>query len=136
MASKRLIDRLKEAEGWHVKSRYPYELKDSNGDVIETVYFRPRTRAVRKKVQSLSPKDAAEYTTQMLIQSAELEDGSKAFDLGDFDVLQREISEAQLDEMELFMINAGASKTVEEEKKDSEPTLMPDSSTNLPKTSA
>jgi hypothetical protein len=129
-ASKRLIDRLKEAEGWNVRQRYPYEIKDANGEVIETVYFRPRTRAVRKKVQALSPKDAAEYTTQMLIQSAELEDGSKAFELGDFDVLQREISEAQLDEIELFMINAGATATVEDEKKDSEATLTPDLNTN------
>lgn len=135
-ASKRLIDRLKQAEGWHVRDRYPYEIKDAHGDIIETVYFRPRTRAVRKKVQSLSPKDAAEYTTQMLIQSAELEDGSKAFELGDFDVLQREINEAQLDEIELFMINAGATATVENEKKDSELTSTPDSSTNSPKTSA
>lgn len=133
-ASKRLIDRLKEADGWHVRTRYPFDIKDANGAVIETVYFRPRTRAVRKKVQSLSPKDAAEYTTHMLIQSAELEDGSKAFELGDFDVLQREISEAQLDELELFMINAGASSTVEDEKKDSEATSTPDSSTNSPKT--
>jgi len=133
-ASKRLIDRLKAADGWHVRTRYPFDIKDANGAVIETVYFRPRTRAVRKKVQSLSPKDAAEYTTHMLIQSAELEDGSKAFELGDFDVLQREISEAQLDELELFMINAGASSTVEDEKKDSEATSTPDSSTNLPKT--
>lgn len=135
MASKRLIERLREAEGWHVNHRYPYEIKDSTGTLIETVYFRPRTRAVRKKVQSLSPKDAAEYTTQMLIQSAELEDGSKAFELGDFDVLQREISEAQLDELELFMINAGAQATVEEEKKDSEPTTTPALNTNSPKTS-
>lgn len=133
-ASKRLIDRLKAADGWHVRTRYPFDIKDANGAVIETVYFRPRTRAVRKKVQSLSPKDAAEYTTHMLIQSAELEDGSKAFELGDFDVLQREISEAQLDELELFMINAGASSTVEDEKKDSEATSTPDSSTNSPKT--
>lgn len=133
-ASKRLIDRLKAADGWHVRTRYPFEIKDASGAVIETVYFRPRTRAVRKKVQSLSPKDAAEYTTHMLIQSAELEDGSKAFELGDFDVLQREISEAQLDELELFMINAGASSTVEDEKKDSEATSTPDSSTNSPKT--
>lgn len=123
MPSKRLIDRLKEAEGWHIRNRYPYELKDASGKVIETLYFRPRTRALRKKIQSLSPKDAAEYTTQMLIQSAELEDGTKAFELGDFDALQREISEAQLDELELFMINAGATATVEAEKKDSEPTL-------------
>lgn len=136
MASKRLIERLKEAEGWEVKTRHPYEIKDINGAVIETVYFRPRTRAVRKKIQSLSPKDAGEYTTQMLIASAELEDGSKAFELGDFDVLQREISEAQLDDLELFMINAGAIAKVDEEKKDSETTLMPDSSSNLPKTSA
>lgn len=133
-ASKRLIDRLKAADGWHVRTRYPFDIKDANGAVIETVYFRPRTRAVRKKVQSLSPKDAAEYTTHMLIQSAELDDGSKAFELGDFDVLQREISEAQLDELELFMINAGASSTVEDEKKDSEATSTPDSSTNSPKT--
>lgn len=133
-ASKRLIDRLKAADGWHVRTRYPFDIKDANGAVIETVYFRPRTRAVRKKVQSLSPKDAAEYTTHMLIQSAELEDGSKAFELGDFDVLQREISEAQLDELELFMINAGTSSTVEDEKKDSEATSTPDSSTNSPKT--
>lgn len=136
MASKRLIERLKEAEGWETKTRYPYEIKDINGEVIETVYFRPRTRAVRKKIQALSPKDAGEYTTQMLIASAELEDGSKAFDLGDFDVLQREISEAQLDDLELFMINAGAIAKVEDEKKDSETTSMPDSSSNSPKTSA
>jgi hypothetical protein len=129
-ASKRLIDRLKEAEGWNVKQRYPYEIKDANGEVIETVFFYPRTRAVRKKVQSLKPKDAAEYTTQMLIQSAELEDGSKAFELGDFDVLQREISEAQLDEIELFMINVGATATVEDEKKDSDPTSTPALNTN------
>jgi hypothetical protein len=117
--TKRLIDRLKEAEGWQVQTRYPYELKDAKGEVIETLYFRPRTRAVRKKVQSMNPKDAAEYTTYMLINSAELADGSKAFELGDFDILQREISESQLDELELFMINAGASATLEDEKKDS-----------------
>jgi hypothetical protein len=129
-ASKRLIDRLKEAEGWNVKQRYPYEIKDANGDVIETVYFRPRTRAIRKKVQALKPKDGAEHITHMLIQSAELEDGSKAFDLGDFDVLHREINEVQLEALEVFMVNVGATKTLEEEKKDSDPTSTPDSSSS------
>lgn len=122
-ASKRLIDRLKEAEGWHVKTRHSFDLKDASGNVIETLYFRPRTRAVRKKIQELEPKSASDYTTYMLIQSAEMEDGTKAFESGDFDVLQREISEAQLDELELFMINAGTEVTVEEAKKTSSETV-------------
>ena len=86
----RFIDLLKKADGWTSANRYPLEVKDGKGEVIGTLYFRPLTKAIRKKVGSiLAPKEGekvnlanfqydfqADFSTHVLIQLAENEDGS------------------------------------------------------------
>lgn len=128
---KRFIDLLKKAEGWTAQTRYPFEVKDGKGDVIGTLYFRPLTKAVRKKIAALiAPKEGdkvsesdqfADFNTYALIHLAETEDGSPAFSLGDFDFLTREANSTFLAQIENFMFNAGV-RSIEEEKKTSETT--------------
>ncbi len=52
MASKRTIDLLTESYKEEMTTRRKYEWKNSNGDVIETLYFKPLTRYDRKKAQA------------------------------------------------------------------------------------
>ena len=132
----RFIDLLKKADGWTSANRYPLEVKDGKGEVIGTLYFRPLTKAIRKKVASiLAPKKGEEvnfsdfqsdFNTHVLIQLAENEDGSKAFSIGDFAFLTMEANANLLSQIEEFMFNVGI-KSVEEEKKPSEPTPIVDS---------
>lgn len=134
--TKRFADLLKQAEGWTATTRYPFEVKDGKGETIGTLYFRPLTKAVRKKIAALiQPKEGekvsesdqfADFNTYALIQLAENEDGSPAFSLGDFDFLTREANSTFLAQIENFMFNAGV-RSIEDEKKTSDPTPTDDS---------
>ena len=106
MASKRTIDLLTESYKEEMTTRRKYEWKNSNGDVIETLYFKPLTRYDRKKAQSVAGTDEAlTITTHILCQVAELEDGSKAFKMADAEDLHRFIPENVLNDIELFLFN-------------------------------
>jgi len=106
MASKRTIDLLTESYKEEMTTRRKYEWKNSNGDVIETLYFKPLTRFDRKKAQSAAgTEEALTMTTHVLCQMAELEDGTKAFNMADAEDLHRFIPENVLNDIELFLFD-------------------------------
>ena len=113
----RTVDLLVEA--FDLNQRRKFELKNAAGDVVVELYFKPITRADRKKAQSLAGTDEAlDISTQMLCQMAELEDGSKAFAAADAAKLQRQLPESVLNELELFLFGVGGDAELEEAKND------------------
>jgi hypothetical protein len=128
----RIIDLLLKAEGWKSGVRHPYELKDANGDVFGTLYFPVRSRAVtielHQYITGCDPKHDSDRGIYWLIKTAQLEDGSPAFQLGDFADLRAQLSDNLLGELELFAINPHPlpkkelPEQLEDEKKDSDKT--------------
>ena len=113
----RTVDLLVEA--FDLNQRRKFELKNEAGDTVVDLYFKPITRADRKKAQSLAGTDEAlDISTQMLCQMAELEDGSKAFSSADAPKLQRRLPESVLNELELFLFGLGEDAGLEEAKND------------------
>jgi len=116
-ANNRTVDLLVEA--FDLNQRRKFELKNAAGEVIVNLYFKPITRADRKKAQSLSgSEEALDISTQMLCQMAELEDGTKAFASADAPKLQRQLPETILNEIELFLFGIGDEADIEEAKND------------------
>ena len=116
-ASQRAVDLLTAA--FDLNQRRKFEVKTDSGDVVMTLYFKPITRADRKKATTLAGSDEAlEISTQLLCQMAELEDGAKAFAPADAAKLQRELPERVLNELELFLFGLGDGAGLEEAKKD------------------
>jgi hypothetical protein len=116
-ASDRTVDLLVGA--FDLNQRRKFELKNANGKKIVDLYFKPITRADRKKAQQLAGTDEAlDISTQMLCQMAELEDGSKAFASADAPKLQRQLPENVLNELELFLFGLGEETSLEEAKND------------------
>jgi len=116
-ANGRTVDLLVEA--FDLNQRRKFELKDAAGEIIVNLYFKPITRADRKKAQSLAgTEEALDISTQMLCQMAELEDGTKAFAPADAPKLQRQLPETVLNELELFLFGLGDEADLEEAKND------------------
>ena len=114
-ANNRTVDLLVEA--FDLNQRRKFELKNAVGDVIVELYFKPITRADRKKAQSLAGTDEAlDISTQMLCQMAELEDGTKAFASADATKLQRQLPESVLNDVELFLFGLNQEADLEEAK--------------------
>ena len=114
-ANNRTVDLLVEA--FDLNQRRKFELKNAAGDVIIELYFKPITRADRKKAQSLASTDEAlDISTQMLCQMAELEDGTKAFASADAAKLQRQLPESVLNDVELFLFGLNQEADLEEAK--------------------
>ena len=106
--SKRLVDQLVEA--FDLNQRRKFALTDAKGKKISDLYFKPITRADRKKAQELAmSSEALDISTQMLCQMAELEDGTKPFASADAAKLQRSLPESVLNELELFLFGVGDS---------------------------
>ena len=106
MATKRTIDLLTETFKEEMTTRRKYEFKNSKGEKIVDLYFPPLTRHDRKRAQELAGTDEAlTVSTQLLCQMAELEDGSKAFNMADAAELHRFIPENVLNEIELFLFD-------------------------------
>ena len=102
-----------------LNQRRKFELKNAAGEKVVDLFFKPITRADRKKAQSLSGTDEAlDISTQMLCQMAELEDGSKAFAAADAAKLQRQLPESVLNEIELFLFGIGEDADMDEAKND------------------
>ncbi len=102
--SDRTVDLLVGA--FDLNQRRKFELKTPAGEKLVDLYFRPITRADRKKAQTYANSvEALDISTQMLCQVAELEDGTKAFAAGDAPKLQRELPEAVLNDLELFLFS-------------------------------
>lgn len=116
-ASNRTVDLLVGA--FDLNQRRKFELKNADGKTIVDLYFKPITRADRKKAQQLSGTDEAlDLSTQMLCQMAELENGSKAFVPADATKLQRQLPESVLNEIELFLFGVGEEAGLDEAKND------------------
>ena len=116
-ASNRTVDLLVGA--FDLNQRRKFEMKTAEGEKIVDLYFKPITRADRKKAQSLSSsEEALDVSTQMLCQMAELEDGSKAFASADAAKLQRQLPESVLNELELFLFGVGEEAELDEAKND------------------
>lgn len=116
-ASSRTVDLLVGA--FDLNQRRKFELKNADGKKVVDLYFKPITRADRKKAQSLAGTDEAlDISTQMLCQMAELENGSKAFASADAPKLQRQLPESVLNEIELFLFGLGEDAGLEEAKND------------------
>ena len=114
-AKNRTVDLLVEA--FDLNQRRKFEMKNADGEVLVNLYFKPITRADRKKAQSLSGTDEAlDVSTQMLCQMAELEDGTKAFAAADAPKLQRQLPETVLNDLELFLFGVGEDASMEEAK--------------------
>jgi len=117
MAGNRTVDLLVGA--FDLNQRRKFELKNAEGKKVVDLFFKPITRADRKKAQSLSgTEEALDISTQMLCQMAELEDGSKAFVSADAPKLQRQLPESVLNELELFLFGLGEEADLEEAKND------------------
>ena len=117
MAQNRTVDLLVGA--FDLNQRRKFELKNAEGKKVVDLFFKPITRADRKKAQSLSnTEEALDISTQMLCQMAELEDGTKAFASADAPKLQRQLPESVLNELELFLFGLGEEADLEEAKND------------------
>ena len=113
----RTVDLLVEA--FDLNQRRKFELKNEAGDTVVDLYFKPITRADRKKAQSLAgTQEALDISTHMLCQMAELEDGTKAFASADAAKLQRQLPESVLNELELFLFGVASDVELEEAKND------------------
>jgi len=116
-AQKRTVDLLVEA--FDLSQRRKFVLKNADGNPVVNLYFKPITRADRKKAQALAgSEEALEISTQMLCQMAELENGTKAFAAADAPKLQRQLPESVLNELELFLFGLGEDTSMEEAKND------------------
>ena len=116
-ASNRTVDLLVGA--FDLNQRRKFELKNAAGEKVVDLFFKPITRADRKKAQSLAgTEEALDISTQMLCQMAELENGDKAFASADAARLQRQLPESVLNEIELFLFGIGEDTDMEEAKND------------------
>ena len=116
-SSNRTVDLLVGA--FDLNQRRKFELKNAEGKKIIDLYFKPITRADRKKAQQLAGTDEAlDISTNMLCQMAELEDGTKAFAPADAAKLQRQLPENVLNEVELFLFGLGEDADLEDAKND------------------
>ena len=116
-AQTRTVDLLVGA--FDLNQRRKFELKSTEGEKIVDLYFKPITRADRKKAQQLAGTDEAlDISTNMLCQIAELEDGTKAFAAADASKLQRQLPETVLNDIELFLFGIAQDTDIDEAKND------------------
>ena len=116
-ANQRPVDLLTGA--FDLNERRRFDIKGSDGAVVLSLYFKPITRADRKRATTLAgSEEALEISTQLLCQIAELENGTKAFAAADAAKLQRELPESVLNELELFLFGLGAPPLLDEAKND------------------
>ena len=100
-----------------LNQRRKFSVTNDAGQAVLDLYFKPITRADRKRAGTLAgSEEALDISTQMLCQMAELEDGTKAFASADAAKLQRELPERVLNELELFLFGLGNSESLEEAK--------------------
>ena len=98
--------------------RRKFTIKNDAGDAVLDLYFRPITRADRKRANAAAnSEEALDISTQLLCQLAELDDGTKAFAPADAAKLQHELPETVLNELELFLFNLGEGEDLDQAKK-------------------
>ena len=102
-----------------LNQRRKFTIKNDAGDAILDLYFRPITRADRKRAQAAAnSEEALDISTQMLCQLAELDNGTTAFAPADAAKLQHELPESLLNDLELFLFGLGENETIKKEKND------------------
>jgi hypothetical protein len=100
-----------------LNQRRKFSVKNAAGEPVLDLYFKPITRADRKRSTTLSNSgEALDISTQMLCHMAELEDGTKAFAAADAAKLQRELPETVLNDLELFLFGLGGDVDLGEAK--------------------
>ena len=115
MAQKTTLDLLKES--FDLSKRRKFDVKDDNGNVVVSLYFKAITRADRARAtQRAGSDDPLVVSTHMLCQLAENEDGTKAFHPADFANLQNELPENVLNEIELFLFGVNQNATIDNAK--------------------
>tara|TARA_R100001015_G_C4592680_1_gene148076 strand:+ start:769 stop:1122 length:354 start_codon:yes stop_codon:yes gene_type:complete len=115
MAEKRTLEILRES--FDLSKRRKFDIKDNDGNVVTTLYFKAITRADRARAtQRAGSEDPLVVSTHMLCQLAEREDGTKAFHPSDFASLQTDLPENVLNEIELFLFNVNPNLTTENTK--------------------
>ena len=113
----RAIDLLKNKFG--VSQLYKYDIKDSEGEVLLTVYWHPLTIAEREMIQKKSgSEDTNDFALQLMIEKALDKGGKRLFADGDKASLRREVAASVLQEIQLEMLQAGAEKEGDEAKAD------------------
>ena len=117
-ANSRAVDLLVEA--FDLNQRRKFVMRNEAGEALLDLYFKPITRADRKKAAALAgSEEALDISTQMLCQIAELEDGTKAFAAADANKLQRQLPESVLNDIELFLFGlADDSGDIDDAKND------------------
>lgn len=116
-AQKRTVDLL--ADAFDLNQRRKFTLKNADGQKVVDLFFKPITRADRKKAQGLAgTEEALDISTQLLCQMAELENGNNAFAAADAAKLQRQLPESVLNEIELFLFGVGEDAGLDEAKND------------------
>jgi hypothetical protein len=117
MATKRNLELLREA--FDLNQRRKFDVKDNEGNIVLSLYFKAITRADRARAtQRANSDDPLIVSTHMLCQLAENEDGTKAFHPSDFASLQNDLPENVLNEIELFLFGVNSNVTVENSKED------------------
>ena len=103
MPAQRTLDLLKES--FDLSKRRKFDVKDDNGNVVVSLYFKAITRADRARAtQRAGSDDPLIVSTHMLCQLAEKEDGTKFFASADAENLKRFLPETVLNDLELFMM--------------------------------
>jgi len=117
MATKRNLEVLREA--FDLNQRRKFDVKDNEGNIVLSLYFKAITRADRARAtQRANSDDPLIVSTHMLCQLAENEDGTKAFHPSDFASLQNDLPENVLNEIELFLFGVNSNVTIENSKED------------------
>ena len=115
MAEKRTLEVLREA--FDLSKRRKFDIKDDDGNVIISLYFKAITRSDRARAtQRAGSDDPLVVSTHMLCQLAEKEDGTKAFHPSDFASLQTDLPENVLNEIELFLFGISTEATLDNAK--------------------
>ena len=115
MATKRNLEVLREA--FDLSQRRKFDVKDNEGNIVLSLYFKAITRADRARAtHRAGSEDPLVVSTHMLCQLAELEDGTKAFHPTDFGNLQTDLPENVLNEIEMFLFGVNPNVTVEAAK--------------------
>ena len=117
--AQRLLDKLKASKGWSVTERYPYDIEDSSGNLIQKVWIKPLSRAESLKVRESGEPD--DLSLRLVCQSVYLEKtgSQKAFDFAEISIMKRELSTTALNKLEMAVLNAGqpSDEFIAEEKK-------------------
>ena len=109
------IDLLKNNFG--VSQLYKYNVLDSEGKVLITIYWHPLTIAEREMIQKKSgSEDNNDFALQLMIEKAIDKEGNRLFSDGDKASLRREVAASILQQIQLEMLQAGAEKEVDEAK--------------------